>query len=390
MKLILLTALAMGLSSPAMAEYEFEQYAFSNPERSFKTDALLIQKDGKVLFERYANGFNANKKHYLWSISKTISATLVGRAIQEGRIKLDDPVSKYVSAPRIFSRTPDKKNLTVRHLVKWSSTFDYNESYEGGNLTESSVLQQLYAPRASKDMTGYILAHDFIKDPDTGKVYSPGDIYRYSTGDSTLVMSALKGVYGDEYDRMPWTQLFDILGMDRMSFQQDTAGVFIGGAKAFATPRSLVKLGQLFLNDGVWEGRRLLPKTEELDWVKFSWQPNPTFLETPESIVKYSGWTPANSWWMNLDPRSARQAYKATGDAMNGQPEFEGVPKNTYIAIGHWGQYMAIIPEKNLIVVRFGEDRFGDEEAGIDQDIDLGKLLRGILKDLDQLQGGAQ
>ena len=93
---------------------------------------------------------------------------------------------------------------------------------------------------------------------------------------------------------------------------------------------------------------------------------------------------------MNLDPRSARQAYKATGDAMNGQPEFEGVPKNTYIAIGHWGQYMAIIPEKNLIVVRFGEDRFGDEEAGIDQDIDLGKLLRGILKDLDQLQGGAQ
>ena len=317
-----------------------EDYIFSNKKKDFQTDALLIIKDGEIVYEKYVKGYTKSTPHFAWSVSKAMTGTLIGRAIQEGDLKLNDRLSDILQGYEdIFDADERKKEITVDHIMNWASSFDYIEAYEEAEkFTDSSVLQQLYGKKASKDMTKYLLSHDMVTDA--------GKAYRYSTGDTTLLTSVLKDVYPDDKDNYPWTLLFDELDMKDVTWERDASGTFVGGSHLFVSARDIAKVGTLYLNNGMYEGRRLLPE----GFVEYSTKMNPVYLDNlqnnPDDLT-FNRQAPARQWWLN-------RSFKDPSAAI-----YANAPLDTFKGIGHWGQMLIVIPSENLFIVRFGEDRKG-------------------------------
>lgn len=292
-----------------------------------RTDAILVWKDGKVILEKYARGYNAEKKHYLWSISKSISATLIGVALQAEKLRLDDPLSKFF--PTLEGQ---KSEITLAHLMQWSSGLRWQETYEeDGDRTKSSPGQMLYF-RGAKDAMKYTL--------DLPMMAPPGELYRYSTGDSTLLTGILQAIWRNR--DFPWTSLFNKLDMKDVTFETDLKGQLLGGSSCYMKARDLLKIGQLYLSKGRWNGEQLLPE----DFISYVWSPNTAYI--PKTTSRFY---PGRQWWLNKKPMDAS---KANWPA----------PIDTIFALGHWGQTLTIIPSENVIAVRFAHDLKREKKAG--------------------------
>ena len=317
-----------------------ESYIFSNKEKDFQTDALLIIKNGKVVYEKYAKGYQSESRHFAWSVSKAVTGTLIGVALQRGDLSLNDRLSDVLKGyDDIFRDDVKKRDITVEHVINWASSLNYIEEYEQAeSFTDSSVLQQLYGKKASKDMTRYLLSHDMVS--------TAGGSWRYTTGDTTLLTSVLRDTYSQNQDNYPWDLLFDELGMQNVTWERDASGNFVGGSHLFISARDLAKVGSLYLNDGEYNGKRLLPE----GYVEYSTSLNSVYLnnlsKAPDSL--FDGLqSPGRQWWLNRKFKSPEE------------PVFDNAPVDTFMAIGHWGQFLAVVPSEDLIVVRFGEDRKG-------------------------------
>ena len=321
-------------SSPALDD--LEAYAFpprnEQERKGIRTDALLIIRDGEVIYERYAGVTNAETPHLTWSISKSILATVLGVAFGENRFKLDDPVARFYGP---FSAHPAIK---IQDLLHWASGLDWQEDYEYAPLN-SSVVAMLYT-RGRGDMARFTAEHPVAS--------APGTAYRYSSGDSTVLAAALKGMVGDSaYPDYPWTALFDPLGIKSAVWETDATGTFVGSSYAYMTARDLARIGLLMQRGGRWQGRQLLPGA----WVDFSLRPFAS-----ETVINEA---PGGHWWLN---RTA-----------NGPPgNWRDAPPDTFAALGHWGQALYVIPSAGLVVVRYADDR----DATYDHD----QLLKRVLK----------
>ncbi|MBF3305856.1 beta-lactamase family protein, partial [Pseudomonas aeruginosa] len=197
-----LAALALVFALPALAEdwpdtdwpraqqpagpalEAFERYAFGRRDdvrrKGIRTDAVVVIRDGRLVYERYAGPSRAETPHLTWSVSKSLLATLLGVAEGEGRFQLDDPVARYYPP---FARHPE---VTLRHLLNWSSGLDWQEDYEFAPL-KSSVVAMLYT-RGRDDMAGFVA--------ETPQARPPGRRFRYSSGDSNVLAAALHGMLG--------------------------------------------------------------------------------------------------------------------------------------------------------------------------------------------------
>ena len=187
-------------------------------------------------------------------------------------------------------------------------------------------------------MTKYLLSHEMRLEA--------GKAWRYTTGDTTLLTSVLKDTYPDNKDNYPWDLLFDELGMKDVTWERDASGTFVGGAHLFISARDLAKVGQLYLNDGYYNGKRLLPE----GFVKYSTEVNSVYLDNlnnnPELLIT-DDQTPGRQWWLNRKFNNPNE------------PLYPNAPLDTFMAIGHWGQLLIVVPSENLIIVRQGEDRKG-------------------------------
>jgi CubicO group peptidase (beta-lactamase class C family) len=160
----------------------------------------------------------------------------------------------------------------------------------------------------------------------------------------------LKKVYGaEEYDKLPFEKIFKPLGITNVTFERDGSGTYVGSSYLYMTARDLAKIGYLYLNDGIWNGERLLPE----GWVTFTRTPAPGYKTTPYSDdLSQDNYTA--HWYAN------------TGVPNRGIHEpWPDAPNDTFAAIGHWGQMLYVIPSLDLVVVRFGDDR---EKAFIKND----------------------
>ena len=199
---------------------ELIEFTFSNKQGSYLSNELYVMKGDKVLLEEYKRGYRANTRHYIWSISKTISGALIGAAIQRGDLSLEDSIEKFLAPlgyKDLFEKSPKLKKITVEHVMEWCTGLNYSEEYENAeSRTDSSVIQQLYSKLSSKDSLRYILSHDVE--------VTPGTHFRYTTGDSTFLMGILKGVYKNNQKNFPWDLLFNELGMQEVTVETDLKG----------------------------------------------------------------------------------------------------------------------------------------------------------------------
>jgi CubicO group peptidase (beta-lactamase class C family) len=302
-----------------------EAYAFAPRDeatrKGIRTDALLVIRDGQLIYERYAGPTTADTPHLTWSISKSLMATVLGVAYGEGLFRLTDPVLKF------YPPLEKHPTMTMADLLHWASGLDWQEDYEYAPL-KSSVVAMLYT-RGHQDMAAFTTDH--------GEYAKPGQAFRYSSGDSNLLSVALKTIVGpSRYPDYPWTALFEPLGIHHAVWETDATGTFVASSYAYLTARDLARVGLLMARDGRWGERQLLPR----DWITFSREPFAHYQAHQDDAV------PGGHWWLN---RAVDGAVKPWPDA----------PDDTFAALGHWGQAMYVIPGENLVIVRYGDDRDG-------------------------------
>lgn len=312
-------------AAPSAALQALDAYAFAprdeTQRKGVRTDALLVVRDGRIVYERYAGPTRGDTPHLTWSVSKSVLATVLGVAFAEGRFALKDPVARFYEP---FKAHPD---VTLADLLHWSSGLDWQEDYEYAPLN-SSVVAMLYT-RGHQDMARFTAEH--------GRAWAAGSAWRYSSGDSNVLAAALKGMVGAAaYPDYPWSALFEPLGIRSATWETDASGTFVGSSYLYLNARDLARIGLLMQRGGRWQDRQLLP----VAWMDFVLTPfaGRNADATDETV--------GGHWWLN------RTASGAPGP-------WPQAPADTFAALGHWGQALFVIPSAGLVIVRYGDDRDG-------------------------------
>jgi CubicO group peptidase (beta-lactamase class C family) len=308
-----------------------EAFAFTlegkDEERlGYRTNALLVVKGGAVVYERYGRGFDETHRHLSWSVGKSISSALIGMGIHQGALTLDDSLCLHLE------KVPqDRCSIRVRDVLTFSSGLQWQEQYENAGYQASSVISMLFGA-GHRDQIRHVLTHKVVAAPGTRFVYSTGDAHVLAT----VAKRALEKKLGEGAF---WTALFDKVGMSHVSFEEDSQRSALGGSFVYARARDFARFGYFYLNDGCWSGERILPE----GYVAAS-----TTVSDAFKADRADGERTPNGymWWLN----------RALPEAELGKP-WPDAPDDTFAALGHWGQYVIVIPSEDVVIVRTGDDR---------------------------------
>src|SRR5665648_11216 len=285
-------------------------FAEPDPAHPRGTRALVVVHGGRIVAERYAPGFDADMPLLGWSMAKAATNALVGLRVKDGALTLDDDRLM----PEWRGSDDPRGAITLNELMHMTSGLAFQEDYDS-DLAD--VAQMLFVQgNAAGFAASKPLAH------------KPGTIWSYSSGTTNIIAGVLRQTFADERDylRFPRTRLFGPLGMRSAVFEPDAAGIFVGSSFLYASARDWARLGLLFLRDGVWLGERLLPA----GWLAYSI--TPTTL-SPED--QYGA-----QMWLKL-PKSPEL----------GEPP---MPEDAYYMVGYQGQAVAMVPSRDLVIVRLG------------------------------------
>ena len=230
--------------------------------------SLLISHRGELVFEEYYNGADPRRPANMKSASKSVISALIGIAIDEGHIKsVEDPITKYFPE-YIFNQTdPDKQLITIENLLTMQSGLETtsNRNYGKWVLSENWVEFVLNQPLVAK----------------------PGTRMLYSTGSTHLLSAILTRASGINTKEFAQKHLASQLGYSMSYWSRDPQGIYFGGNDMEMTPRQMLAFGELYLNQGVHEGRQIIPT----DWVKESYRPH---VLSPRGQGRYYGY----GWWL--------------------------------------------------------------------------------------------
>jgi CubicO group peptidase (beta-lactamase class C family) len=278
-------------------------FAAGAESRSGETQALLVVHRGELVAERYDAERDRDTTLISWSMAKSILHALVGILVREGRLAVDAPAA----VPGWQEPGDPRAAITLDHLLRMVDGLDFVEDYvdEGA----SNVIDMLFGG-GKADVAGYAEA--------LPAAHPPGARWSYSSGTSNIVAGIVGRLVGGGQAVMEAfmrRELFDPIGMQSAKPRFDEAGTFIGSSFVFATARDFARFGLLYLRDGHWGGRALLPP----GWVDQARSP------TPPSVGQYGA-----HFWL------------ATNDS------------GIFHCSGYRGQYIAIDSARDLVVVRLG------------------------------------
>ena len=284
-----------------------------SPEMPKRTRAVLVVYDGRLIAERYAPGFTPAMPLLGWSMSKSVTNALVGVLVQKGRLKLDQPAP----VREWQAQSDPRRAITLDQLMRMTSGLEFDEVYTPFGDTAAMLCE-------SGDFAAYAAAKPLAA--------APGSRWSYSSGTaniiSRIVRQAAETETPNSYHFLR-RELFDAIGMTSAVMEADPSGTFVGSSYTFATPRDWARFGLLFLQDGVWNGKRILPE----GWV--------TYTTTPAAKAPKGEY--GAMFWLNAgatsDPASRR---------------WPSVPADAYSAEGFQKQQVIIIPSRKLVLVRFG------------------------------------
>ncbi len=273
---------------------------------------VVVIHDGKLIAQRYGDGFNERTPLIGWSMTKTVNAVLVGMQIQRGKLTLEQDGFWPTTTP-----SDGREKIKLADLLAMSSGLQFNEDY--GDV--SDVTRMLFL---TPDMAAF--AHDKPLE------HLPGTFWNYSTGTAVLLSHLWQEHAGNQALAFPRDHLFAPLGMSSAFIEADEHGTIVGGSYMYATAQDWARFGQFLMQDGSWNGQQLLPE----NYV--------TMMHTaaPASKGKYGQ---GQLWMEGPDGNNAADSNPDQGFHF---------PPDTYWMEGHDGQAIAIIPSKQLIVVRLG------------------------------------
>jgi CubicO group peptidase (beta-lactamase class C family) len=272
-----------------------------------ETHAVLAVLGGRLVVERYGPGKHADQTFPSWSMAKSLTQALVGLAVGDGLLDIHAPAS----VPEWRGEGDPRAAITLDLLLRMSSGLDFIEDYVPDH--PSDVIEMLWGA-GKADVAAYAACRPLV--------HEPGSFWSYSSGTSNIVSRCLSdalGLRGPDFEAWMRRRLFEPLGMTSPVPKFDDAGTFIGSSFCFCTAQDFARFGLLYLRDGVWEGRRLLPE----GWVEYARTPT---WQQPNDDGPYGA-----HWW------------RETGGP------------GSFAAHGYGGQFIVVVPDLDLVLVRGGD-----------------------------------
>ena len=257
---------------------------------------MIVSRGGVVVEERYWRGAGPDRPANVKSVSKSILSALVGIAVAEGHLRLDQPVAEILPEHFGAGADPRKRAITVEHLVSMRAGL------------ESTSFNQYGEWVSSRDWVRSALEQPLVAEPGGPMIYSTG-----STHVLSAVLTRATGVSTYEYAR---SRLAEPLGIRLRPWTRDPQGVYFGGNEMRLTPREMLRFGELYLRGGAYGGRQVVPR----EWVEASFRPT--------GSSPWSGHGYGYGWWIK---------------------ESSGHP--VYFAWGYGGQYVFVVPALEMVAV---------------------------------------
>jgi CubicO group peptidase (beta-lactamase class C family) len=284
-----------------------------------KSRAVVVIYKNQIIAEKYGDGFSKDSRILGWSMTKSIMSTVFGVLQHQNKINIQD------KAPIESWQKDARKNITINNLLQMNSGLEWDENYD----EISDATKMLFLER---DMTK-MQEEKELK-------YETNFSWNYSSGTTNLLSGILRKQFSTHqaYLDFWYTDFIDKIGMNSMVVETDLAGNYVASSYAWATARDWAKFGLLYLHNGNWNGEELFNKK----WVDYATTP------TPSSNGTYGA-----QFWLNAEK------------------QFKEVPANMYFADGYQGQRVYILPDQDLVIIRFGLSWFEENE-----------FLKGVIKSI--------
>ncbi len=300
---------------------------FSTPETA-ETRAVLVLYQGRTVAERYGPGYGPQTRFVSWSMAKTVTGVLIGLLVADGRLRLDEGVP----VPSWQRPGDPRGEITLRQLLQMRSGLRHTEA--GDPVYESDEVRMLFLDGRDA-MAAYAEAQPLEAEP--------GRHWEYSSN-TTVILADLaaraltsstdpaerRRVVGD-YLR---SRLFEPLGMTSIVPEYDAAGTLVGGSLMHATARDWARFGEFLRNKGAVNGAQLVPSA----WIEFMTTPNP----------RNPGYG-AQTWLNRAQPGEDERP-------------FPGAPRSAFSMNGHLGQFVLVVPDRGLTIVRLGKTLDGEHQ----------------------------
>lgn len=312
-------------------------------EDTGETRAVIVMKNGRIVAERYAEGYHENTRFVSWSMAKSVTGVMIGMLVSDGRLRLDE------TAPvPAWQRSGDPRGeITLRQLLQMRSGLRHAEAIEP--VYASDEVRMLFLD-GRDDMARYA--------EDQPLEAEPGRKFEYSSATSVILADLAARVLAPAQDpesrrhavvEYLRTRLFEPAGMKSMLPEFDATGTLVGGSLMHGTARDWARFGEFLRNKGAVRGAQIMPR----QWIEFMVTPSPREAQYGAQI------------WLNRTPTEG----PATLFPSRG-------PRDLFASVGHLGQYVMVSPSRGLTIVRLGKTQ--DDKLGpvVDRLADVVALYR--------------
>lgn len=327
-------SLPAGIHFPEL--HQAVQYAFTEQDakKPWRTRAVIVLYDGRLVAEQYAPGFDRHTPLLSWSMAKTITGTLTGILVGQG--KLD--THQKAPVPEWQKVQDGREQITLEEILQQTTGLAFEEDYTKASSATNMLFRE-------GDLGAYAAGLPLRE--------KPGTRFYYSSGNSNILSRLIRHTVGDSaYHAFPAKALFYKIGMFSAVMEPDASGTFVGSSYVYANARDWARLGLLYAQNGNWHGEQILPE----NWVAAATRPAPV---APQGEYGYQ-------IWLNAGARNNPLKRK-----------YPSLPTDLYYADGYEGQSVFVIPGRKLVVVRLGQTA-GDW-------FDVPGFLTGILQALPSL-----
>jgi CubicO group peptidase (beta-lactamase class C family) len=291
---------------------------YDSAARLPRLHSLLVARHGRLYGERYYQGRTAQRTANIKSASKSVVSALVGIAIAEGKLSLDQPIAPFFSQHLAGDTSSLKRTITIENLLSMQAGLESTSSRNYGEWVSSSNWVRYAITRPMVDV--------------------PGGRMQYSTGSSHLLSAILTRATGTSTLAYAREKLARPLGIDIPGWTTDPQGIYFGGNEMRMTPRDMLTFGEMYRNGGVHEGVQVVPR----EWIERSW--------VPRTVSRFNTHRYGYGWWIR-----------------------QSGPHPVYFAWGYGGQYIFIVPDLELTMVTTSDPvlpREGDHNRAVHRLLD--------------------
>jgi len=298
--------------------------------------AILIYKDDRLVFEEYMEGnrykwdgryyhgdriqWHKDSLHMIMSCTKSVTSAIVGIAVDKGYLDENEPIFDYLPGHQQYKKG-GKENITIEHLLTMTTGLAWDE-WGAAHGTSANDIDRIYI-ECQKDPLACILEKELID--------TPGEKFTYSGGNMIILGEVLKNAVGTDIKDFSEQHLFKPLGIDPVIWYRFENGVFACDGSIMLTPRNMLKIGVTFLDEGLWDGQRIISK----EWVEKSQRPYKDNKDINVPLDDMGKMDYAYTWWLK-------------------EVSAGGKDVKMYQASGWGGQEIIVIPGTNMVVVFTG------------------------------------